>query len=39
VVGGTGRFAGVTGQFIGVNGRFNLVTGEDLGGYLGAISR
>jgi len=38
VVGGTGRFAGVTGQFIGVNGRFNLVTGEDLGGYLGGIS-
>src|SRR5215470_13833936 len=38
VVGGTGRFVRVTGQFIGVNGRFNLVTGEDLGGYLGAIS-
>ena len=38
VVGGTGRFDGMTGSFIGVNGLFNLVTGEDLGGYLGTIS-
>ena len=38
VVGGTGRFGGATGQFMGVNGHFNLVTGEDLGGYLGTIT-
>ena len=38
VVGGTGRFSWATGNFIGVNGLFNLVTGEDLGGYLGTIS-
>jgi len=37
VVAGTGRFTGATGTFEGVNGRFNLVTGEDLGGYLGTI--
>jgi hypothetical protein len=38
VVGGTGRFNGATGSFDGVNGLFNLITGEDLGGYLGTIS-
>ena len=38
VVGGTGRFKGATGSFEGVNGLFNLLTGEDLGGYLGTFS-
>jgi hypothetical protein len=38
VVGGTGRFKAATGSFNGVNGLYNLVTGEDLGGYLGTFS-
>ena len=38
ITGGTGRFKRATGSFEGVGGRFNLVTGEDLGGYLGTIS-
>ncbi len=38
VVGGTGRFKGATGSFEGVNGLFNLLTGEDVGGYLGTLS-
>ena len=38
VVGGTGRFKKATGSFNGVNGLFNVVTGEDLGGYLGTFS-
>jgi hypothetical protein len=37
IVGGTGRFKGATGTFKGVNGLFNLETGEDQGGYLGAL--
>jgi hypothetical protein len=38
IVGGTGRFEGASGSFVGVGGRFNLVTGEDIAGYLGTIS-
>ena len=37
IAGGTGRFAGATGSFVGVDGRYNLVTGEDIGGYVGTI--
>jgi hypothetical protein len=38
IVGGTGRFTGASGTFVGVGGLFNLVTGEDIAGYLGTIS-
>ncbi len=38
IIGGTGRFVGASGSFVGVAGRFNLVTGEDIAGYVGTIS-
>jgi hypothetical protein len=38
IVEGTGRFKGASGSFVGVGGRYNLVTGEDMAGYVGTIS-
>ena len=37
IIGGTGTFVNASGTFYGVDGNFNVVTGEDLGGYVGDI--